>query len=212
MAPKAIFAQLCQELTEIKDAEDHHVFELYQSVETAATYPFAQSGTLWPISIADFIANFYPDGGGQFKIQDCSYNIMLLNNWKILDYPFVNPGVATDISYNAAELLTLIPQQWVLDLSHNSPCCWTACSYMAILKELLPARNLCNWDCDVCCAMSSWELASVLNHEHSTTLPGFERTPEIPVVLGDELVLSVLFTNPNTRTKPIELHLNFLID
>ena len=216
MAPKATFAQLCKELTEIKDATDHHIFELYGKVEPSSTYPFAQGGTPKDISLTNFIESFYPDGGGQFKIHDCCDNIFILNNWRVLDYPFVNPGTPT-VAYNAADILTLVPQQWVLDLSHNNTCCWTACSYMEIQKELLEARDLCTWNCDVCCAMSSQELASVLNHQD----PSGNRTALMPVrktgsssglaADADVVVLAVLFTNPHVSAKPIELRLNFKI-
>jgi len=209
MAPKATFAQLCQDLTEIKDATEHHVFELYSTVTPGATYPFSQIGGGQKITTDEFLGVFYGGGSGPFKITtDCS-GIMLLNNWRVLDYPFVNPGAPTDVSYNTADILTLVPQQWVLDLSHNNTCCWTACSYMEMQKELLEARNLCNWNCDICCAMSTQELASILNHQDPSAVS--PRTALIPVQQLDEVVLSVLFTNPNLSAKPIELHLNFFI-
>ena len=213
MAPSVTIAQLCQELTEIEDATSHHIFELFTEVEVNKFYPFAQTGIRRKITLEIFKALFYPDGGGSFRIRDCSdeqLDILILNNWKVLDYPFVNPIGSSDISYNSADLLTLVPQQWTLDLSHNNTCCWTVCSYMSILKELLCARNLCNWECKVCCALTTQEIADILNQQDPLELDE-RRTATNPLRAGDEFTLSLLFTNPNPLAKPIELHLQFFM-
>jgi len=210
--PKVTFAQLCKNLPEIVDGSQHHVFELYRTVTPGASYPFTETWQRWDISGVDFLKWFYQgsgntDGAGAFRMFDCCNNFMSLNNWRVLDYPFVNPGSSTDVSFNSADILTLVPQQWVLDLSHNTTDCWTACSYMENMRELLHSRNLCNWHCDVCCCLSPGELATLLNQQD----PAITRTPNKPVAMGDVLVLAVLFTNPNVQAKPIELRLNFQI-
>ena len=222
--PKVTFAQLCKNLPEIVDGSQHHVFELYQTVTAGASYPFTETGQRWDISGVDFLKWFYQgsgntDGAGAFRLFDCCNNFMSLHNWSILDYPFVNPGSSTDVSYNRADILTLVPQQWVLDLSHNTTDCWTACSYMQIMRELIPARNLCNWNCNVCCCLSTAEIADLLNQQDPSPFyivgaPYYippHRTPKHPIRPGDVLVLAVLFTNPNVQAKPIELRLNFHI-
>ena len=212
--PKVTFAQLCNDLPEIVDGSQHHVFELYQTVNAGEKYPFMESGTRWDISGVDFLKWFYQgsgksDGAGSFRMFDCCNNFMYLNNWHVLDYPFVNPGSSTDVSFNSADILTLVPQQWVLDLSHNTTDCWTACSYMELMRELIPLRSICNWHCDVCCCLTPAEIATLLNQQDPGRTP--PRKPNKPVLVGDMLVLAVLFTNPNVQAKPIELRLNFRI-
>ena len=222
--PKVIFAQLCKELTTIEDATKHHVYELYYDISNVATYPFHEWGEHWDISANDFLNTFFgcPRGGyGAFRLSDCSGAWMYLDNWKVLDYPFVTPGNAVkgvDLSFNSCSLLTLIPNQWAIDISNTSTCCWTACSLMGIQKELLEANALCNWDCDVCCSMTTGELAKILNHQD----PSGNRTATSPIRStgsishttddGDRLVLAILFTNDHPQADPIELRLNFKIN
>ncbi len=86
-----------------------------------------------------------------------------------------------------------------------------------MLRQLIPAGNLCNWDCKVCCALTAKELADVLNYEEYTNnenvwpTGSVARTPVLPVKLGDCVTLSVRFTNANPCVNPIELRLHFLI-
>ena len=220
--PKVTFAQLCNNLPEIVDGSQHHVFELYQDIKTDPSgYPYGEIGTPWDISGVDFMKWFYggsgyTDGASSFRLFDCSNHMMHLNSWKVRDYMFVNPGRSTDVSFNSADLLTLVPQQWVLDLSHNTTDCWTACSYMQLMRELIPLRSLCNWQCDVCCCLSPGELATLLNHQDPSgqyvgTHVHPKRWAQKPIAIGDRLVLAVLFTNPNVQAKPIELRLNFKV-
>ena len=234
--PTATFAQLCQTLTEIEETAGIHVFDLYHDISDNPNYPFTQTGEPWLMPSGDFLRNFYDwgetsHGQGQFTM-DCSSQFMELLHWKVLNYPFTTPtggGAAdnVDLSYNSADLLTLVPKTWALDLSNNSTDCWTSCSYMNILKELLVSRNLCNFGgCDpggVCCSLNASELAAILNEQDPSgahPLPGGEgaRTgfstttlPGGPVAAGDNVILAVLFKNPHIGARDIELRLHFKI-
>ena len=83
-----------------------------------------------------------------------------LNNW---DYEPGGTGSTTsgifDVSFN---LVSAVQGQWARDLKVPIEC-WTACSLLHITRELLKANYLCNLKCNVCCTMSSFELAEALN-------------------------------------------------
>jgi hypothetical protein len=232
--PTATFAQLCQTLTEIEETAGIHVFDLYHSIHYDTSYPFAQTGNPWIMPSGDFLTAFYDwgdtkHGNGQFTIPfDCSNTFMELLHWKIKDYPFTTPtGAVTDLSYNSADILNLVPQQWALDLSNNSTDCWTSCSYMNILKELLVSRNLCNFGgCTpggICCSLNAAELAAILNEQDPSgavvvaggvgARTGFSTDvlPGGPVAAGDNVILAVLFKNDNVGARNIEIRLHFQI-
>ena len=210
--PTATFAQICQNLATVEDSSAT-VFDLYHDI--SGTDP---SGFSWQTAATTFISLFYDKG--LFRIRDCCDNIMLLHNW------IVDPS--GDISNNAipfgtdpsnCHLIDLVTNQWILDASNNCgldiSANWGTCSKMGILRELLKARSLCNWDCKVCCALTAQEIADVLNYQEldddGAWTGDFIRTAENPVTLGDTLILSVLFTNQNPCVDPIELRLHFLI-
>ena len=214
--PTATFAQLCAHLETVSDSSAT-VFDLYQDVSNN-TDP---SGIKWFITHEDFMNNFYDRG--VFKMRDCCNNIAVLHNW------IVEPS-GTDISSavpfgtdpSNCDLFSLIKEQWILDASHNGcgldlSANWGTCSYMNMFRQLIPAGNLCNWDCKVCCALTAKELADVLNYEEYTNnenvwpLGSVARTNVLPVKLGDCVTLSVRFTNANPCVNPIELRLHFLI-
>jgi hypothetical protein len=215
--PTATFAQLCAHLENVSDSSAT-VFDLYQNVSND-TDP---SGIKWFITHEDFMNNFYDRG--VFKMRDCCNNIAVLHNW------IVEPS-GTDLSSavyvgsdpSNCDLFSLIKEQWILDASYNG--CgldlsghWGTCSYMNMFRQLIPAGNLCNWDCKVCCALTAKELADVLNYEEYTNngnvwpTGSVARTNVLPVKLGDCVTLSVRFTNANTCVNPIELRLHFIID
>ena len=213
--PTATFAQLCAHLETVSDSSAT-VFDLYQDVGD-----FDPSGIKWCISQEDFMNNFYDRG--VFKMRDCCNNIAVLHNW------IVEPS-GTDISSavpfgtdpSNCDLFSLIKEQWILDASYNGcgldlSANWGTCSYMNMFRQLIPAGNLCNWDCKVCCALTAKELADVLNYEEYTNnenvwpTGSVARTPVLPVKLGDCVTLSVRFTNVNTCVDPIELRLHFKI-
>jgi len=236
--PTATFAQLCQTLTEIEETAGIHVFNLYHNVTTDQSYPFAQTGHPWLMPSGDFLEAFYGwdassnnHGNGLFAI-DCSSQFMELLHWRIVDYHFTTPAPAgVDLSYNSADILTLVPQQWALDLSNNDTSCWTSCSYMNILKELLVARNLCNFGgcapSGICCSLNASELAAILNEQdpsgafgfrtgyaasgHLSASIGGQKLAGGPVAEGDHVILAVLFKNDNVGARDIELRLHFQI-
>jgi hypothetical protein len=214
--PTATFAQLCAHLENVSDSSAT-VFDLYQDVSND-TDP---SGIKWFITHEDFMNNFYDRG--VFKMRDCCNNIAVLHNW------IVEPS-GTDLSSavyvgsdpSNCDLFSLIKEQWILDASNNCgwdiSANWGTCSYMNMFRQLIPAGNLCNWDCKVCCALTAKELADVLNYEeytnHNNVWPtgSVARTNVLPVKIGDCVTLSVRFTNANTCVNPIELRLHFIID
>jgi hypothetical protein len=228
--PTATFAQLCQTLTEIEETAGIHVFDLYNNIHVDSAYPFTETGIPWRMPSGDFLTHFYDwgegddsHGNGQFTL-DCSRTFMELLHWKVVDYPFttpVNSSVISDISYNSADILNLVPQQWALDLSNNSTSCWTSCSYMNILKELLVARNLCNFSgcapSGICCSLNATELAAVLNEQDPAKDVGYRTGfstdvgPGGPVDVSDNVILAVLFKNDNVGARDIELRLHFEI-
>jgi hypothetical protein len=106
-------------------------------------------------------------------------------------------------------------EKWANDLGVGKDC-WTPCSVMNITKELLKANYLCNFACDVCCSVNTFELAQALNSQanQGALLPGAQydgRNASKPVREGDLVALSLLFTNPNTGVKPIDVRMNFKI-
>ena len=133
-----------------------------------------------------------------------------LSNWDYEPGGF-DPGQGGlfDTSFN---VVGAVEGQWASDL--NIPVdCWSACSLLRITEELLKANYICSLKCNVCCSLCSYELAEALNsisNASSNTLGQYgPRNARQPVLLGDRLALSVLFTNPNIGVRPIDLRLHF---
>ena len=147
-------------------------------------------------------------------------DLALLSTWHYLSNWVYAPGQGAgfddgdggvfDTSFN---LVGFALGQWADDLNVPSDC-WTPCSVLRITEELLKANYICNLKCDVCCSLCSFELAQALNSlsNATTTWNQYQgRTAQAPVIQGDRLQLSILFTNPNTGTNPIDLRMNFQI-
>ena len=212
-----LFAQLCQELTTV-EVSTATIFNLYRDISGAIRRPYN-------LPSGDFMQTFYPRQGNFAFNCDISSQVIdedgtrwhYLNNW---DYEpggvGIGPGVGTstglfDVSFN---VVGTVQGQWAEDL--NVPVeCWTACSLLHITEELLKANYICNLKCNVCCSLCSFELAEALNslsNADSNTLNQYEtRTAREPVVTGDRLVLSILFTNANTGVNPVDIRLHFEI-
>ena len=213
----ATFAQFCAHLANVTDSSAS-VFNLYS--EASGTTEDTHFVKKWLISEEDFMNLFYYQG--VFNIRDCCDNVLLLHNW-MLD-PTGTPAesaVPFGTDPSRCHLLSLITEQWILDASNNcgmdiSSSNWETCSKMNMLGELLKSENLCNWKCNVCCALTAQELANVLNYQEYDAMTGLWtgdviRTALNPINVGDCLILSILFTNDNPCVDPIELRLNFFI-
>ena len=166
---------------------------------------------------------FVPDGLHGAIISDTitsAVDLALLSTWHYLSNWVYAPGQGAgfddgdggvfDTSFN---LVGFALGQWADDLNVPSDC-WTPCSVLRITEELLKANYICNLKCDVCCSLCSFELAQALNSlsNATTTWDQYQgRTAQAPVVTGDRLQLSILFTNSNMGTNPIDLRMNFQI-
>ena len=213
--PTATFAQLCAHLENVSDSSAT-VFDLYQDVSNNDP-----SGIKWCITQEDFLNNFYDRG--VFKMRDCCNNIAVLHNWIVEPSGTdISNAVPFDSDPSNCDIFSLIKEQWILDSSYNGcgldlSANWGTCSYMNMFRQLIPAGNLCNWDCKICCALTAKELADVLNYEEYTNngnvwpMGSVARTNVLPVKIGDCVTLSVRFTNANTCVNPIELRLHFKI-
>ena len=212
-----VFAQLCQELTAV-EVEKATIVNLYRDIGKSTSLPKLPDVKYpWSMSGDDFVKFFYPRQGNFALTCDASsHNI----SWQYLSNWVYAPGQgagfddgifgAFDVSFNAVGF-TL--GQWGDDLNVPSDC-WTPCSVLRITEELLKANYICNLKCDVCCSLCSFELAQALNSlsNATTTWNQYQgRTAQAPVVKGDRLQLSLLFTNPNTGTNPIDVRMNFEI-
>ena len=200
-----LFAQLCKELTEIT-ASNATIFNLYRDI-SGVREP-------WLLSISEFMVAFYPHQGN-FSLNCDATGVTdtlwhYLNNW---DYEPGGAGSTTsglfDVSFN---LVSAVQGQWARDLKAPIEC-WTACSLLHITRELLKANYICNLKCNVCCTMSSFELAEALNslsNADSNILNQYgSRNASQPILLDDRLSLSVLFTNSNILCHPVDLRLHF---
>jgi len=219
-----VFAQLCQETTGI-DLEKATIINLYDN-----------SDNIQPLDISfnQFMAYFYPDGRN-FSINcDASGtrvdnvpmtqtfgggDFMRLDAWvraSVLESEAGAGGAGgADASGVQFELAPEVLKRWANDLGVGKDC-WTPCSLMNITKELLRANYVCNFACDVCCSVSTFELAQALNSQgnQGALLDGAQydgRSAVKPVKKGDCLALSMLFTNPNVGVRPIDVRLNFCI-
>ena len=147
---------------------------------------------------------------------------MVLHNWLV--EPSGNIGqsaIPNTVDPSNCDIFSLVRDQWILDASNNCgidiSANWGTCSYMNMVRELIPSGNLCNWTCLTCCALTARELADVLNYEEYTNngnvwpAGSVARTPVSPVKWGDELILAVRFTNLNPCVDPIELRLHFMM-
>ena len=147
-------------------------------------------------------------------------DLSLLSTWHYLSNWVYAPGQGAgfddgdggvfDVSFN---LVGFALGQWANDLNVPSDC-WTPCSVLRITEELLKANYICNLKCDVCCSLCSYELAQALNslsNAYNTSSQYQGRDAQRPVKQGDRLQLSILFTNPNTGTNPVDLRMNFQI-
>ena len=213
-----VFAQLCQELT-APEVEKATIVNLYRDIGkylegTPMKRDFKHP---WDMSGNDFVKFFYPRSGNFALTCDASSSNV---GWQYLSNWVYAPGQGAgfddgdggvfDTSFNVVGF-TL--GAWADDL--NVPAdCWTPCSLLRITEELLKANYICNLKCDVCCSLCSFELAQALNSLSNSTSSYDQyqgRTAQAPVVTGDRLQLSILFTNPNTGTNPVDLRMNFQI-
>ena len=212
-----VFAQLCKELTAV-EVEKATIVNLYRDIGRSTSLPKRPDVKYpWSMSGNDFVKFFYPRSGNFALTCDASSNNTF---WQYLSNWVYAPGQgagfddgisgAFDTSFNAVGFIT---GQWGDDL--NVPAdCWTPCSLLRITEELLKANYICNLKCDVCCSLCAYELAQALNslsnaYNKSSQYQG--RTADQPVKKGDRLQLSLLFTNPNTGTNPVDLRMNFEI-
>ena len=213
-----VFAQLCQELTAV-EVEKATIVNLYRDI---GKYP---EGTPmkrdfkhpWDMTGNDFLRFFYPRQGNFALTCDASsVNVawQYLSNWVYAPgqgggFDDGDGGVF-DTSFN---VVGFVQGQWGDDL--NVPAdCWSPCSLLRITEELLKANYICNLKCDVCCSLCSYELAQALNslsNAYNTSSQYQGRDAMRPVTKGDRLQLSILFTNPNTGTNPVDLRMNFQI-
>ena len=210
--PTATFAQLCGHLETVVDSSAS-VFDLYHDVSCSPIYK--------QLAIQTFMDLFYDQG--VFKIRDCCDNLMVLHNWIVEPSgSSVSSAIPLGIDPSNCDIFSLVKDQWILDASNNNcdmdiSANWGTCSYMNMVRELIPSGNLCNWTCLTCCALTAKELADVLNYEEYTNngnawpTGSVARTPVSPVKWGDELILAVRFTNLNSCVDPIELRLHFRI-
>jgi len=214
-----VFAQLCTE-TSSADVEKSTVINLYDNSSNVA-----------PLDIdgSEFMEIFYPNGRDfeincdgpttSYKTMDGG-DFMRLDSWVraadaargVDGHELPSP---TDSSGHQFELVPEVLEQWSRDLGVDKDC-WTPCSVLNITKELLRANYICNCSVNVCCSVSALELAQALNarSNEGSTLAGAQydgRSADKPVIKDDKLALSLLFTNPNTGVKPIDLRLNFNI-
>jgi hypothetical protein len=210
-----VFAQLCKELTavEIEKATIVNLYrDLYKNTVGNYDHPYP-----WEMSGDDFLRFFYPRQGNFALTCDASsVNV----GWQYLSNWVYAPGQGAgyddgalgifDVSFN---VVGFVEGQWGDDL--NVPAdCWSPCSLLRITEELLKANYICNLKCDVCCSLCSYELAQALNslsNAYNTSSQYQGRDAQRPVKQGDRLQLSILFTNPNTGTNPVDLRMNFQI-
>ena len=218
-----VFAQLCKELT-APEVEKATIVNLYKDI-SGAGQGWSGTGTgsggekkPWDMSGNDFVKFFYPRQGNFALTCDASSSNIA---WQYLSNWVYGPGQGAgfddgdggvfDVSFNVVGFAL---GQWADDLNVPSDC-WTPCSLLRITEELLRANYICNLKCDVCCSLCSFELAQALNSlsNATTTWNQYQgRTAQAPVIQGDRLQLSILFTNPNTGTNPIDLRMNFQIN
>ena len=218
-----VFAQLCQELTAV-EVEKATIVNLYMDISGmasvgsgASTAADGGSKKPWSMSGDDFLRFFYPRQGNFALTCDASsVNVawQYLSNWVYAPgqgggFDDGDGGVF-DVSFN---VVGFVEGQWGDDL--NVPAdCWSPCSLLRITEELLKANYICNLKCDVCCSLCSYELAQALNslsNAYNTSSQYQGRDAQRPVTQGDRLQLSILFTNPNTGTNPVDLRMNFQI-
>ena len=209
--PTATFAQLCGHLETVTDSSAS-VFDLYHDISCSSIHKH--------LHIQTFMDLFYDQGA--FKIHDCCNNLMVLHNWIVEPSGnSVNSAIPLGTDPSNCDLFSLVRDQWILDASANCgidiSANWGTCSYMNMVRELIPSGNLCTWTCLTCCALTAKELADVLNYEEYTNngnvwpTGSVARTPTSPIKWGDELILAVRFTNLNPCVDPIELRLHFLM-
>jgi len=175
-----VFAQLCQQTNAI-ETNTATVFELYNNdTQTSLDTPHE-------ITVDDFKSLFYSGTGDTFRIsENCE---TLAANFKDLNNQWELEGV--DVSF---DLVDTVIKQWEIDLNLLQKQ-WSSCSVMTITSQLQEVTDLCKFACQTgCCSLSLAELE---------TANGGALAPD------DLVTLSMLITNGNPGTNPVELRLNF---
>ena len=223
-----VFAQLCTEVTAI-EIEKATIINLYDN-----------SGDIAPLDISgdQFMAYFYPDGRSFQLTCDASGervdnvpmtqtksgfgggDFMRLDAWVRASRAFgsgdqAGAGLNQDLSGVQFELAPEVIAHWAKDLGVSADC-WTPCSLMRIVSQLLKANYVCNLACDVCCSLCTYELAQALNSRGNVGAlkEGAQydgRDASRPVKKDDLVALSLLFTNPNSGARAVDVRLNFKI-
>ena len=175
-----VFAQLCQK-TNAVETNTATVLNLYNNnTQTGSDTPHE-------ITVDAFKSLFYSGAGDTFRIsEDCE---TLAANFKDLNNDWELEGV--DVSF---DLVNAVIKQWELDLNLTIKQ-WSSCSAMTINSQLEEVTDLCKFACQTgCCSLSLAEL---------------ETANGGALASGDLVTLSLLITNGNPGTNPVELRLNF---
>ena len=191
--PSTIFAQFCQTLETIVDCSNATIFHLYHDV-SHAVFP-------WKLTTNEFLELFYNQG--IFHIRDCCDNVMQTDNWT---WARIASGSGALGNGGKANIPQRVLEQWYIDASNNTGgnFHWETCSELVITAQLLQARNLCNLACNICCSLTLNEIVGILNaqdHQH--------RTPTSPFITGDDIILSLVFTNSSLLTNPVVFFFHF---
>jgi len=195
--------------------------------ESNACFNAAQS---YPISVEDFICNFYDCKTGQFAMQATPPNADRIRqelilapksqtNWHILNH---QRDVTTGKRYlkggdSRLNLADDVVSQWERDVCAliND---WEVCSANSVLRQLSDISVVSNLSCDVKCALSIEELQGALmaadNLADVDSYPSRQKSINAGYygfLEGDEVALAIRINNRNEKASCIELRLNFKI-
>ena len=195
--------------------------------QSNACYNAAQS---YPISVDDFICNFYDCKTGQFAMQATPPNADRIRqelilapksqtNWHILNY---QRDVTTGKRYlkgvdSRLNLADDVISQWERDVCAliND---WEVCSANSVLRQLSDISVVSNLSCDVKCALNIEELQGALMAADNLANVDSYKSRQKSInagyygfLEGDEVALAIRINNRNEKASCIELRLNFRI-
>ena len=187
----------------------------------------------YPITVQDFICNFYDENTGEFSMQATPPNIDRIRqelilapneqtNWRILNKErdvttgrrFIRGG-ADEAKLNLADTVV---SQWERDVCVliND---WEVCSANSVLNQLRELSVVSNLSCVPRCAMNIHQLINAL--AAAEDLAGADKSfckrqksindGYYGFLNGDELALAIRISNENDSASCIELRLNFVI-
>ncbi len=196
-----VFAQLKINTESITEASTHKV-ELFD-VAISGTTQISQYYGITGDNMRQLFYRYNEEFGMpilQTALSILSSNKHLIKGWR------QSTGVGDPVDITGYNLMREVVNLWEQDVGLSSDK-WSRSSYIDITRELMIADKWTELNnCNINNALSYRQLLESIN-QHL----GYYTIPQTKLETNNKLILSILISNGNANTKPVELLLHFII-